>query len=178
MVGKALKGLLCAVVGFAAVAVTSPAHADSGAPLNCTELAPGGGGTGQAQFNKVPGPGDKWAWHFRGIASCGSEATSGSYEATFEGVGTSDGLGQCSPTGTVNNLSIAVDITMFSTQFGTVRNLHETWGASTTTFPETTPFVVSQGANTIGVGTLFAHIFDHCPPGGTQTTWFQWIQEF
>jgi len=162
-----------AVVGLSAFAVTVPAHAADPIQLDCSVLAPGGG-NGSTHFDPVPHT-DKWAWSISGIATC-NDQQNGQYQLTFTGAGTSTGLGLCSSSGTVDNLSIAMDLTLYSIDTGTARSMHENWGASSTTFPETTPFLVTQNGAQIGQGTLITHIFDHCPPGGTSSTVFQWTQ--
>jgi hypothetical protein len=162
------------VVAVSAVATVAPVQAADPIQLNCTLLGPGGG-NGGSDFTNLPGT-DIWTWNINGIASCSSQTQGGQYEAFFTGTGKSNGLGACSPAGVVNNLSILVDITFTRVDTGTSITDHENWGAGTTTFPETTPFTITQNGQAIGYGDMFTHIFDHCPPGGTRSTVFQWTQ--
>ena len=162
-----------AVLGISALAVAAPAHASDPIQLNCSVLA-FGGGNGGTDFQHVVGT-DTWAWSVSGIASC-NDQSNGQYQVTFTGAGHSTGLGLCSSDGTVSNLSLAMDLTLYSVDTGLAKDVKETWGAPSTTFPETTPFLVTQNGNQVGQGTLFTHIFDHCPPGGTSSTVYQWTQ--
>jgi len=173
MIGKAMRALLCAVVGYAAMAA-APVHADDPVQIDCTLLSLGGGGNGGTTFHHVVGTA-VWEWQSSGIASCGSGGQS-QYEATFTAAGKSTGLGLCSPEGTVTNLALQVDMTFFKIDTGTPISIHEVWGADTTTFPETTPFLITRSGSQIGQGTLFTHIFDRCPPDGTPSTVFEWTQ--
>jgi hypothetical protein len=161
------------IIGLSAAGVTAPAHASDPLQLDCSVLAPGGG-NGSTHYDPVIGT-DKWAWSLSGIATC-NDQFNGQYQLTFTGAGTSTGLGLCSADGTVTNLSLAMDITLLSIDTGLTKEVHENWGASTTTFPEGTPFVVTLNGATAGAGTIVTHIFDHCPPGGTSSTVYQWTQ--
>jgi hypothetical protein len=172
MIGKALRGLMCAVVGFTAASAVGTAHAGTPVTLNCTVLG-FGAGNGGTTFTNVPGT-DNWDWALQGIASCNGD-NNGQYEVTFAGTGSSEGLGLCS-SGSLLNLALKMDLTVYSVQQATTQVVHEVWGAPASTFPETTPFGITQNGATIGLGTLFTHIFDHCPPEGTSSTVYQWYQ--
>jgi hypothetical protein len=172
MIGKALRGLMCAVVGFTAVGAVGTAHAGVPVTINCTVLD-FGGGNGGTTFTNIPGT-DNWDWALQGVASCNGD-NGGQYEVTFTGAGSSEGLGICT-SGSILNLSLNMDLSVYSVQEGTTKLVHENWGAPVTTFPITTPYAVTQNGNAIGLGTLFTHIFDNCPPEGTPDTVYQWVQ--
>jgi hypothetical protein len=69
---------------------------------------------------------------------------------------------------------------MTETVKGSVDNitytLSESWGAPKTNFPETTPFSVVRGGTVVGGGTIYTHIYAHCPPTGTPSAFVTWSE--
>ena len=114
-----------------------------------------------------------YLWTLAGGGQCGDG--NAVYTAHIDGAGTSVGLGLCD-SGIVTNLDINVLLTLTSTVTGVVSTHSEDFEAQLTTFPIATPFTVVQNFNTVGVGNIDTHIFLHCPPGGTPSTFLVWDQ--
>jgi hypothetical protein len=117
-------------------------------------------------------PAAGYDWTVSGTGSCAEgKATQ---VLAFTGTGTSDTLGLCDRSVLVRNLSINVTMTLTNVLTGEVRTLSHTWSLALTTFPLTTPFTIDN--DTMGVGTVFSHIRLMCPPVGTGSAEFAWVQ--
>jgi hypothetical protein len=146
----------------APVAVTG-AGAVSPLPLVCTA-----GGKILVQPS-----GDAAAWQISGSGSCSGDLD-GVRLVTFTGTGTSDGAGLCDPvTGVVTNLDISVALTLTNLSTGRSTTLNQHWGSPATTFPLTTPFLITNGGQ-IGAGTMSTRIFARCGTDGTPVATYDW----
>lgn len=132
----------------------APASAALGVTLECTATG---------AVNVTSGDEGPASWSIEGAGSCVGDGQ-GTWQVAFTGTGTSDSLGLCDSDPAVTNLDIATNVTLTSFQDGTVVNKSQTWGAPATTFPGTTPFLISgDGA---GVGDMFTRVFLQCPSAG------------
>lgn len=43
-------------------------------------------------------------------------------------------------------------------------------------FPETTPFQITRNGSVVGSGTIYTHIYAHCPPTGTPSAFVTWSE--
>ena len=97
----------------------------------------------------------------------------------FEGSGTSDSLGLCTP-GRLVVSNLELDVTVSITRAGTGRPEieQETWTAPVTTFPLATPFLVANGAGApSGVGLTLHRIFLQCGDNGRKpSAVFEWVR--
>jgi len=127
-----------------------------------------------------PGPGAN-QWSIVAKGSCMGD-NQGTYFADITAIGGSDTLGSCDGDGTnpiMQDLSLAVTVTLTSTSTGATKVLTETWGAPTTTFPTATPFLISDGGmvsgnDFVGGGSIVTRLYRNCPPDGVpsgQITW-------
>lgn len=104
-------------------------------------------------------------WKLAGGGSCQGDLEGTYLLPNLLVQGTSDSIGLCDDQGVVTNLSMSAT--------GTLVNLAnpmaskslggQTWGAPVTTFPVTTPFVITAGGSPIGAGTINTRIFGKCP---------------
>jgi hypothetical protein len=125
--------------------------------------------------NVTANPTAGWDWSISGSGSClnPSLQPTGTQTVVFSGTGHSDSLGLCDGV-LVNNLALTVSMTLTNTVTGGTRSHSETWGLQITTYPVATPFLVSGPAT--GVGTIVSHIFLQCPPNGSASGAFAWVQ--
>jgi len=115
-----------------------------------------------------------WLWALAGGGQCvGLDAV---YTANIAGSGTSTGLGLCDSSGVVVDLDIDMALTLTSTVTGQAKAEDDHWQSQVTTFPLSTAFTVVHNFITVGLGNLDTHIFIHCPPGGTPSTFLVWDQ--
>jgi hypothetical protein len=149
----------------------APASAGTGT-MNCT-------GSGTVQLTSGPASTVGWTIDLTGASCTTSLETLG---GTVSGTGGSQNLGLCpapptSPTSslTVDDLSIEVTESLSGALGGVT--LDETWGASSTSFPETTPFQITRGGAVVGGGTIYTHIYAHCPPTGSPSAYVTWSEE-
>jgi hypothetical protein len=156
-----------ALLGALSVGGTGSAHAQSA--LVCD-----GAGRLTAQ-NGTPA-----TWQVSGQGRC-LQPGFGSQPRTlsFNGSGTSDSLGLCTPGRlAVNNLEL--DVTVSITRAGTGAPVvkQETWTAPVTTFPLATPFLITNGAgDPSGVGLTLHRIFLQCGDNGRKpSAVFEWVR--
>ena len=170
---KALAGSVAALVGGTGAfgLAAGPASA-AAATMLCT-------GSGAVQLSSGPEGGVGWSLDLSGV-SCvaGSETLGGS----AEGTGTSQSLGLCPspPPGPDRSLTVEglrVDVVEHLSGALGSTSVPEVWGASETLFPGTTPFEVTRNGAVVGLGTIFTHLFAHCPPAGTPSAYVVWIEQ-
>ena len=155
--------LMAAALGLSLVAivapgVTSPAGAVSPLPITCTAA-----GT----LETVSGP-LLTQWKLVGAGSCQGDLDGSYFIPNLLVQGTSDSIGLCGDSGVVQNLSLKAA--------GTLVNLSnplksktldgQTWGSPLTTFPITTPFIITSATGELGAGTINSRIFGKCPAAG------------
>ncbi|HJR19041.1 MAG TPA: hypothetical protein VJ922_04920 [Actinomycetota bacterium] len=129
-----------------------------------------------------PGPGAN-QWSIVAKGSCAGDFQ-GTYMADVTGVGTSSTLGLCDGVDanpTMQDFELSMTVALTSTSTGLTKLLTETWSAPLTTFPITTPFLISDGGSMsdndfVGAGNLLTHIFGNCPPGGTPSGQIAWAR--
>jgi hypothetical protein len=169
----AVPALTVALVGLAP---GGPAAADDPLPdrIVCSAAA---------VVTVIPAPPGPAAdqWQITGRGSCVGDGN-GTYFADVSGLGSSDTLGECDGTAFVQNLELAVTVTLTSTS-NPVNNkvLTETWGLPLTTFPRAVPFLVSDGGmlssnDFVGGGTIFTRIAGQCPPLGNPAGQIVWAR--
>ena len=107
------------------------------------------------------------SWSITGRGSCSGNG-GGTQFVDYTGSGTSKGLGACSSSGVVENLSIAVTGTLLNPTTGIARPLLQEWHSPATTFPVAVPFLIGDGR---GAGTIFTRIAGQCPPAGSPTAY-------
>lgn len=127
------------------------------------------------------------SWRVSGAGSCPVQvnltAPFVAHESTivhFAGSGTSDTLGICSGSLLVNNLRLAVDMTVTGTVSGTSVTQHQIWSAPVTTFPLATEFLISSSAGppVLGAGIAISHIYLQCGNSGNKpSAQFLWLQD-
>ena len=106
-------------------------------------------------------------WDIVGQGVCSTNSST--YLLDLTAVGTSDGLGLCT-TSDVGDLDLEAEIALVSATTGHREVAIVTFGAPSTTYPVTTPFVATRDGRTVGVGTIFTRIFLACPPAGSPST--------
>jgi len=141
--------------------------------MNCS-------GSGSVDLTYGAGSTVDWSINLSGITCTISPETLGGRAV---GRGASQNLGLCptppsTPNGslTVDNLSINVTETLLGSIDNKTYSISENWGAPKTSFPETTPFSVTRGGTVVGGGTLYTHIYAHCPPTGTPSAYVTWSE--
>jgi hypothetical protein len=130
-----------------------------------------------------PGPGAN-QWTIVAKGSCLGD-NQGTYVADITAIGGSDTLGSCDGDGTnpiMQDLSLAVTVTLTSTSTGATKVLTETWSAPITTFPTATPFLISDGGlmsenDFVGAGAILTHLYRLCPPAGTPSGQINWVRD-
>ena len=146
--------------------VGTSADAKQPLPITCTAAA---------QVAQTPGPGNlDYGWSVSGQGSCQGNGK-GTYAAQIVGVGTSKTLGYCSGSAFVQNLDIAMTVTLTNVSSGKVTTLSQNWGAPVTTFPVAVPFLI-RDKGIVGAGVIFNHLFVQCPPGGSPAAQITWTQ--
>lgn len=163
---RTLGRILLAVVvaGGLLTAGATPGSAVSAVSLECV-------GTGQVKV--TPTGSGSTNWDVNGEGTCAGNFDS--WTVALDGSGTSDTLGLCTSDLTVSNLSIDVTLTLDPAtpgRPGETRN--QNWGAPQTTFPGTTPFLITEDGSLAGAGTIFTRIFLRCPERGTPAASFEW----
>lgn len=163
-----VSALLAASVTIGGTA--APASAGTGT-MNCT-------GSGTVELTPGSGSAVQWSINLTGVSCTTSIESLG---GTVSGGGSSQNLGLCpappsSPTSslTVDNLNMDVTENLSGAMGGVTVN--ETWGSSQTSFPETTPFQIREGGSVVGAGTIYTHIYAHCPPTGTPSAYVTWSE--
>lgn len=163
---RTLGRILVAVVvaGGLLTAGATPGGAVSVVSLECV-------GTGE--IDVTPGE-ESTDWALTGEGNCVGDRDS--WTVSVDGVGTSDSLGLCTGDPTVTNLSIDVTLDLENNTPGRPDETRsQTWGAPQTTFPGTTPFLISEDGSTAGAGTMFTRIFLRCPGNdGSPAASFEW----
>jgi hypothetical protein len=170
----AVRGAISAVAvvlasgGLATVGATS-AYAAS-------QLACNGGG-GVTIDKQIDGT---YKWVLSGAGTCNNPQGDPVRQAVITGLATTQTLGYCSDSDTVDAfaMNVAITWTTFSPTRGAVSTLeHQVWSLPATTFPVVTPFTVGdQGGNTLGLGEISTHIFGMCPPKGQPSMQVAWVQ--
>jgi hypothetical protein len=119
----------------------------------------------------------QYDWTVVGSGAC--VAPKGTLTVTLNGAGKSTGLGLCTGL-VVQDLDIAVTMQLTRVFSGETFTKNYHWVGTITTFPLVTPFAVnnSDQSQTVGVGTMFTHIFLACPPGGNDSSAVVWAQQF
>ena len=92
---------------------------------------------------------------------------------SFTAVGTSSSLGLCNddPELIVRDLSLVANMTLTGVGSLLPRNYVQNWFAPVTTYPLTTPFLISSN-DEIGAGTMNTRIFLQCPTAGSPVAQF------
>ena len=135
---------------------TPSAEAVSPVPITCTV-----GGSLEA----TSGP-DLTHWKLVGGGSCQGDLEGTYFIPNLLVQGTSDSMGLCGDQGVVTNLSLAAKGTLvnLANPMASKTLAGQTWGAPVTTFPVTTPFLITgPGGDNIGGGTINTRIFGKCP---------------
>lgn len=164
--GRAARGILATVLALSLTALFVPLAAPAGAvsplPIVCTAA-----GT----LDVTSGP-VLTQWKLVGGGSCQGDLDGTYFLPDLLVQGTSDTIGLCGDNAVVTNLRMSAT--------GTLVNLGapsksktlagQTWGSPLTTFPFTTPFLITDADGAIGAGTITSRIFGKCPAaGGTPT---------
>lgn len=165
---------LFSVVVAAGISAGTATMAGGPTPASATAFPPILTCTAAGHLETVSDVGIHYVWTLTGGGTCADSSTT--YTTDIVAAGTSSGLGVCDVTGVVQNLSLDVSVTMTSTTDGSVRALSEQFASPLTTYPIATPFLVAKNSKTIGAGNLDTHLFVHCPPGGTPSTFLVWTQ--
>lgn len=147
-----------------------PAGAQVGT-MECT-------GSGTVQLSSGAGPAVDWSIDLTGVTCVSSDETLG---GTLNGTGTSQGLGLCPAAPSNPSIPLTVDgLSVSATEslsgFHGPVTVDDTWTAPLTTFPITTPFLITRGGSLVGAGTIFTHIFAQCPPTGTPSALVVWTE--
>ena len=164
-------------VGTALAAVVSIGiGAASGSAATTTMQCTGSGTVNIA--NGSGGSGFGWTVDLSGASCSTSQQQLG---GTVTGTGTSDTLGLC-PTPPQNGGSLTVsnlNINVTEKLSGALGNttINDTWGASQTNFPETTPFQITRNGQIVGSGSISTHIYAHCPPSGSPSAQVTWTEQ-
>lgn len=162
--GRSGWRLLAAALGLSLVAivapgVSTPAGAVSPLPIVCTAA-----GT----LEVVSGP-QVSQWKLVGAGSCQGDLDGSYFIPNLLVQGTSDSIGLCGDGEVVvTNLDLKAA--------GTLVNLAnplksktldgQTWGSPLTTYPITTPFLITSDSGQLGAGTMNSRIFVNCPGAG------------
>lgn len=117
---------------------------------------------------------DTATWTLKGTGDCDGGFPE-NYDVTLAGSGTSTGLGLCSGSGVVRNVSFAVAVQFSNSSRSFTQN--QAWTIPVSGYPVTTPFTLS-GPTGSGAGTIWNRIFGKCPgSGGSNAARFQWEQQ-
>lgn len=110
-------------------------------------------------------------WQLSGQGGCGG------HRVVFSGTGTSNGLGLCSSSLLVTNLSINVTGTI-TRAGGNIIPFTETWGSPVSLFPLATPFLITNSnAASLGAGLVASRITLACGNAGDQkAATFAWVR--
>ena len=153
--GRMLASAVLAL-GVVALVPAPSAEAVSPVPITCTI-----GGT----LEVSSGP-NLTNWKLAGGGSCQGDLDGTYFLPNLLVQGTSDTIGLCGDQGVVNNLSLSAKGTLvnLANPMASKTLAGQTWGAAVTTFPVTTPFVITgPGGNEIGAGTINTRVFGKCP---------------
>ena len=123
---------------------------------------------GAGRVVATPQPGGGAVWHVSGGGSCFEpfSASSEPRTVTFNGVGTSDNLGLCTPGSLlVTNLKLLVHLAMVKTGTGGLDSEDEVWSSPVSVFPLATPFLVNGLA---GAGVAIHRIHLGCGNDGAK----------
>jgi hypothetical protein len=137
-------------------------------------------GSGSVNLAYGAGSSVNWSVSLSGVSCTSSAETLG---GTAAGTGVSQNLGLCpappsSPNSslTVDNLAINTTENLVGSADNVSYTINETWSAAKTSFPESTPFSIVRGGQIVGGGTIYTHIFAHCPPTGTPSAFVTWSE--
>jgi hypothetical protein len=142
------------------------------------QAAPLCNGAGSLKATDPPGPGPA-TWEVQGAGRCFNPLQFPIREAEtvqFEGTGTSDSLGVCSPGSLlVTNLVLNVTVTKTGAGTGSVTTTQEEWRMPLTVFPLATPFLVTRPS--FGAGVSLHRIGLSCGNAGTHpSASFDWVR--
>jgi hypothetical protein len=158
---RVLARAFCAfvvAVGFTAVAPPAPAGAVSPVPITCSA---------SGTLETLTGP-FATQWKLVGAGSCQGDLEGTYILPNLLVQGTSDTIGLCDGDAVVTNLSMAAKGTLLNVANPMLSKTldGQTWGAPVTTYPVTTPFVISKGGSEIGAGSITSRVFGKCPAVG------------
>jgi len=161
VLGRAMgAGLLAAAL--TTMVPAGPASAVSPVPITCTAA-----GT----FEAVTGL-NVTQWKLAGAGSCQGDLEGTYILPNLLVQGTSDSMGLCSDDGVITNLSMAAKGTLLNVGAPMKSKTldGQVWGSSVTTYPVTTPFVITgPGDDEIGAGAITSRVFGKCPVAGGST---------
>jgi hypothetical protein len=144
------------VLAVTALVPAPSADAVSPVPITCTV-------GGMLEITSGP---ELTHWKLAGGGSCQGDLDGTYFLPNLVVQGTSDTIGLCGDQGVVTNLSMSATGTLvnFANPMASKTVAGQTWGAAVTTFPFTTPFVITgPNGNQIGGGTMNTRIFGKCP---------------
>ena len=117
------------------------------------------------------------SWHIVGQGEC-VDTLQGPWLVNLVGNGTSDNLGLCTSNLLMSNLNLSVHINSLNLRTLNPTPYDETWSAPLSVFPIATPFFISSGTGSPGLGVILTRILANCPPGGLHTATYAWSQVF
>lgn len=167
-------GLVVLLAVLLTLALAAPAGAAGGPPGQITCVA-----TPRVSLTQDTEDPSIFHWTIRGGGAC--VAAKGTLTVFIAGQGQGSGLGFC--TGLfVQDLVIPMVIQVERVFSGQTFVRTAVWGAPVTTFPEATPFLVTNpdNASLVGAGVIFSHIFFGCDPDKPQSesSTVVWTQDF